>query len=592
MTARPWIVVLLAGVVVALPFLFRRTEPVAAWRPGDPTLVVISPHNEAIRQEFARGFSEWHRTRHGKPVRVDWRNIGGTTEIVRYLESEYVAAFRGWWRGQGRRWPEGGEAILDRRFNPEPVPPDVRTNGTALAKWREKAEIHTSFRAHDNPTAFSSGIDLMFGGGTYDHGKLGGEGIAVPAWPKGAEPPGLFTSASGVVVIPERLSGEVWRGPTFYGATLSTFGICSNPDRMRELGVATPPERWEDLADPVWFGQLGVADPTKSGSIAKAFEMIVQEQCLRRVLAEGFTDAQITDYEARIAAARKPDGSLPDNVPAAYQAAVEGGWRAGLDLIRLIGANARYFTDSASKVPIDVSVGDAAAGVAIDFYGRCQAEVSAGPSGPRMNYITPRGGSSVSADPISLLRGAPHRELAERFIVYVLTDGQKLWNYRPGAPGGPVRYSLRRLPIRRDFYPSGDPAVDSAWGQHRPHCADALDDPRVNPYAVAGEFEYRPRWTANHFSVHRSLIRAMCMDSGEELRAAWAAIVRHGGPASQPRAMAMLQRLPDVPEPLTWATAPAIERKRRQEELMRDWTRFFRHSYEEARHAVAAEGGP
>ena len=107
--------------------------------------------------------------------------------------------------------------------------------------------------------------------------------------------------------------------------------------------------------------------------------------------------------------------------------------------MRRIGANARYFTDSASKVPIDVSTGDAAAGLAIDFYGRYQAETSKAPDGAyRMQYVTPEGGSSVSADPISLLRGAPHRELAVRFIEFVLApEGQRLWTYAPGTRGGP-----------------------------------------------------------------------------------------------------------------------------------------------------------
>jgi hypothetical protein len=34
---------------------------------------------------------------------MDWRVIGGTSEIGRYLESETQASFRAWWTGpQGR----------------------------------------------------------------------------------------------------------------------------------------------------------------------------------------------------------------------------------------------------------------------------------------------------------------------------------------------------------------------------------------------------------------------------------------------------------------------------------------------------------
>lgn len=38
-------------------------------------LVVLSPHNEAIREEFERGFSRWHAA-HGEAVDIDWRMVG------------------------------------------------------------------------------------------------------------------------------------------------------------------------------------------------------------------------------------------------------------------------------------------------------------------------------------------------------------------------------------------------------------------------------------------------------------------------------------------------------------------------------------
>lgn len=582
----------LLAAIVALPFVMRRQTGSDAWKHGDPVLVVISPHNEAIRQEFAWGFSAWHQRVHGKPVKIDWRVIGGTTEIIRYLESEFTTSFRGWWRGQGKAWPAGGgDMVLDRRFKASPVPENVRTNEAERVRWEQKAELHAAFRAKDDPAAFGAGVDLMFGGGAFDHGKMSGEGLIVPPWQKGSEPTGLLASADGIALVPEKMSGESWRTPTYFGTALSTFGICYNIDRLRDLGVTNPPARWKDLADPAWFGQVGLADPTKSGSIAKAFEMIVQEQCWRTVVDAGFTASQVASFESRIEKERLPEGRLPDGVPPQYQEALERGWLNGINLIRRIGANARYFTDSASKVPIDVSMGDAATGVAIDFYCRYQAEVSAGPDGPRMVFVTPAGGSSVSADPVSLLRGAPHRDVAVRFIEYALSEeGQQLWNYRPGEPGGPQRFALRRLPIRRDFYPSGDPAVQAAHAKHRAHSSDDLGDPVINPYAIAASFDYQPRWTGGHFNVHRNLIRAMCMDSGEELKSAWKAILANGGPAAQPRAMEMLERLPDDPEPLTWRSAPAVDRRHKPHDLMSAWTRYFRKSYGEARKAVVPGG--
>ncbi|MFZ4397370.1 MAG: hypothetical protein ACOYOU_17285, partial [Kiritimatiellia bacterium] len=86
------LVVLAAVIVVALPFIFSRQSERSAWRSGHPVLVVISPHNEAIRQEFGTGFSAWHQAHYGVPVKVDWRVIGGTTEIMRYLVSQYAGS--------------------------------------------------------------------------------------------------------------------------------------------------------------------------------------------------------------------------------------------------------------------------------------------------------------------------------------------------------------------------------------------------------------------------------------------------------------------------------------------------------------------
>jgi len=34
---------------------------------------------------------------------VDWRVVGGTSDITRFLESEYIAAFRNFWTGKLQR---------------------------------------------------------------------------------------------------------------------------------------------------------------------------------------------------------------------------------------------------------------------------------------------------------------------------------------------------------------------------------------------------------------------------------------------------------------------------------------------------------
>ncbi len=587
------IIIAIAVIVIALPFIFRTTDDVAIDE-NALELVVISPHNEAIRYEFAHGFSEWHREHYGRAVNVDWRVIGGTSEIMRYLAAEYVSAFKAWWTATGGEWPRGGASMmLDRKFKPEPVPEDVQKDPARLDEWQLKAKLHKAFRSEDDPAQYTCKIDLFFGGGTYDHNKAARQGLSVEPWTNGAYPENLFVLGDGTELIPPKKSGETWWTPSFFGNALSTFGICYNRDRLDDLGVELPPRRWEDLADPRYFGELGMADPTKSGSTAKAFEMIIHEQCHIAVREAGFSRQQVADYENLMLAARLPPGEVPAGVPAAYQEAVETGWRKGLILIQRLGANARYFTDGAGKVPVDVSMGNAAAGLAIDFYGRYQAEVSRAPDGSeRMEYITPVGGSSVSADPISLLRGAENREVAVRFIEYVLSEeGQKLWNYKPGTPGGPIKFALRRLPVRREFYPSDHQLLQQRFEEHDQYTVDPLGSPQVNPYALADRFEYHFRWTAHHFSIHRNLIKAMCLDSAEELKEAWQTILENGGPAAQPEAMALMARLPDVPEPLTWPAALSVGKQVDHMDMMRMWTVFFRKSYREARdHVLKREG--
>ncbi|HNR93098.1 MAG TPA: extracellular solute-binding protein [Kiritimatiellia bacterium] len=574
--------------VVALPFVFRQETGVREWREGDPVLVVITPMNEAIRHEYALGFSRWHAENFGSPVKVDWRNIGGTTEISRYLTSEFVSSFRAWWTAQGRPWRGDGAAIiLSKSFNPDAKPGDVDE-----ADWAEQCSMYAAFRGTDDPQAFSSRIDMYFGGGAYDGDSATRQGLLVPAWAPEEIPPGLLATDAGAELIPPGMSGEVWRTPTWYGTTLSTFGICYNRDRMLAQGMDRDPEHWADLADPRWFGTLGLADPTKSGSIAKAFETIVQVQCRHAVEAAGF-GPMIDDYELRIAAAKLAPGQMPEGVPEEYQQAVETGWMNGLRLIQKIGANARYFTDSASKVPLDVGMGNAAAGLAIDFYGRFEAQVSnAGHGRESMAYVTPRGESGVSSDPISLLRGAPRREIAQRFIQYLLSEeGQKLWCYRVGEPGGPQKYALQRFPIRRDFYPSDNPVFQAAHERHRAHTTEDMSRPSLDAYRLAEEYVYRPRWTAGHFGLFRDLVRAMCMDAGKELRMAWGEIVARGGPEACPRAMDALQRLPLEPEPLTWTSGLALGRKYDRIDLLREWTIQYRAQYAEAARLAREEGG-
>ena len=140
-----------------------------------------------------------------------------------------------------------------------------------------------------------------------------------------------------------------------------------------------------------------------------------------------------------------------------------------------------------------------------------------------MHYFNPPGGTSIGTDPIGLLRGAPHPALAKAFIEYVMSlEGQKLWCFKVGAPGGPEKYALRRLPVRREIY--------------GPEYAAYRSDPEVQPYEEARSFTYHPAWTAPLFNPIRFIVRVMCIDPHDEARDAWAAIIKANYPPEATRA--------------------------------------------------------
>jgi len=497
---RKLILFLLLAAILVLPFALRprRAGPART----DRTLVIITPHNAAIRYEFGRAFEQWYRQQTGKSVYVDWRVIGGTTEINRYLDGEYSAAFQNYWTHTLKR-PWTNE--VERAFaNPRIVPgPDPAKDSPAQAARR-------AFLA----SAVSSGIDLFFGGGPYDFEREKAAGHLVDSGVL-ARHPEWFTDD----VIPHFFAGEeFWDEQGLWvGTVLSDYGILYSKESYARLGLPRPPRQWTDLEDPRLLGEVALADPTKSSSMATAFENIVQQQMQERLLDLMVAADRISELDEK----------------ATKNQAIHEGWIAGLQAVQLISANARYFTDSSQKVPIDVAAGDCAAGMCIDFYGRQQAEATGRRGGSdRLAFITPDGGTVSSVDPIALLRGAPDADVARAFIDWVLSpEAQKLWNFKPGTPGGPVQYALRRMPVRRDFYTHAD------WLPYR-------SDPDVSPYdGGPGQLVYHDAWTGGLFQELAFIVRVMGQDTQPELVAAWRAIIAAGKPDA---AMAALQDMSAV----------------------------------------------
>ena len=353
------VITLCLVVLCGVPLIFRgdKTGP-----PRDaPQVIIISPHNELIRYEFGRGFSKWHKKTYAEEAQVVWSVPGGTSEIRRMLISQYTHAL------------ESG----------------------------------------DTP---GGDADLVFGGGTFEHGVLK-KPITITKNGKV-----LSTTISASAGIDQALLDEVYGATTigdtplydpdgyWYGVALSGFGIVYNIEILEELNIDAP-TKWEALCNPKLIGRLALVNPAQSGSVTTAFEAVLKNL----------------------------------------------GWVRGWQILRRAAANARYFSASSLKPPADVSQGDAAMGVCIDFYGRYQSQVVKQRSGEdRVGYIDPPGATMIDPDPISLLRGAPNRELAIRFIEYCFTrEAQSLWQFRAHdlhSDGlGPEMWELRRMPVLREM---------------------------------------------------------------------------------------------------------------------------------------------
>jgi ABC-type Fe3+ transport system substrate-binding protein len=77
----------LCPLIIFLPLL---VAPAAENR-----VVIITPHVDAIRIEFARGFNEWHQRHFKTPAIIDWRDQGGTSEALRFVLSDFSKTPKG-----------------------------------------------------------------------------------------------------------------------------------------------------------------------------------------------------------------------------------------------------------------------------------------------------------------------------------------------------------------------------------------------------------------------------------------------------------------------------------------------------------------
>ncbi len=226
--------------LLAAPFAFER--PGDTPDPDARRLVVTTPHNEQIRDEFSRAFEAWHLAEYDEAVAIDWSTPGGTSEIRKLLKSEYTAALKDGIKPGGNSdllWG-GGTYEFTELSKPITIEKDGETRSTRVLAVLE--------------------LDADYLDGIFGDGLIAGDR--------------LYDTDS-----------------RWFGTALSSFGIVYNRDLVSQLGLPEP-RTWQDLADPRYLTWLTMVDPGMSGSVATTFEAILQRrgwiegwQILRRLAA-------------------------------------------------------------------------------------------------------------------------------------------------------------------------------------------------------------------------------------------------------------------------------------------------------------------
>jgi ABC-type sulfate transport system substrate-binding protein len=81
----------LLALLVALPLTLRQ-DTTQAPSSDARRLIILTPHGESIRREFAEAFAKHWQKNHNQAVYIDWRYPGGTSEIRMVLDAAYKAA--------------------------------------------------------------------------------------------------------------------------------------------------------------------------------------------------------------------------------------------------------------------------------------------------------------------------------------------------------------------------------------------------------------------------------------------------------------------------------------------------------------------
>jgi hypothetical protein len=224
-----------------------------------------------------------------------------------------------------------------------------------------------------------------------------------------------------------------------------------------------------------------------------------------------------------------------------------------------MGGNVRNFVKGANQTIKDVATGEVAYGLAIDFYAMAMMN-EAGEE--KIGYVMPEGLTVVNPDAIVILKGAPHLPVAEAFIRFVLSrEGQKLWLYKKGVPGGPVTYQLNRLSVTPALYT-----------EHPEYNAVS-----INPFEWRSGFRYDANLGSQRWRILNDLIGVMVIDTKDRLTTVWQEIIGRGATEEEIRRLSRMPVTED--EALTYAKERWDDDTEFRNRTIAAWTAFALEKY-------------
>ncbi len=348
----------------------------------------------------------------------------------------------------------------------------------------------------------SCGIDVFWGGGTTTFVELNNDKFLAP-FPLPAELKPQIPMMVGGVPLYDQTG-------TWYASAMSSFGIFYNKKVLMFEDLKVP-TLWAHLGAPKFYNNITVADPRRSGS-ATAMNLIVLQSL---------------------------------------------GWDKGWEMLTTIAGNAKQFTHSSSAPIKAVVSGDVAATMAIDFYANAKiSDLGA----KNLGFALPEGQTVMDPDPIAILKGAPNRVPAMRFLEFVLSArGQKILILPKGVENGPKLTSLGRMAINKAAYEE----------------TKGIRKTDVNPFTMSNFLKMELEKSSKMQRVFIDLIGAIHIDTHRELRKAWKKIIKTGMKAKD---LALLSK-PPVTEAELLSLADKWGDNVYRNKVINSWVKYAQEKY-------------